>query len=228
MCSARAPSPDPSHNPTNHNHWKDRNMSESEGEKATDVKSVAPVSAAQLRAEAARARAVADELTRQAAEQAVAEEEARKPKMPRVAQGENPVVAFSRYYSGREYAYAAVGWRDGRSVRWAVTGQEGRRFNWPGLLQFVGEANWATLRSLVDGESLLPEGVEPPVAEEMGDFGRVLGTSDPAEPSIVAVLTGSRFAPGGYVTPRQGEAVETRVMGRGGSGRRYGSPFERH
>lgn len=189
---------------------------DNEGEKATEV-AAAPVSAAQLRAEAARARAVADELTRQAAEQAVAEEEARKPKMPRVAQGENPVVAFSRYQSGREYAYAAVGWRDGRSVRWAVTGQEGRRFNWPGLLQFVGEANWATLRSLVDGDSLLPEGVEPPVAEEMGAFGRVLGTSDPSEPGVVAILTG--YAPGGYVESHGGS---------GGRGGRYGSPFERH
>lgn len=177
-------------------------MSESEGEKATDVKSVAPVSAAQLRAEAARARAIAEELTRQAAEQSVAEEEARKPKMPRVAEGEHPVVAFERYQSGRNYAYAAVGWRDGRSVRWAVTGQEGRRFNWPGLLQFIGEANWGTLRSLVDGDSLLPEGVEPPVAEEMGDYGRVLGTSDPSDDSIVAVLTRARYAPGGYVTDR--------------------------
>ncbi|AKF14656.1 hypothetical protein AVJ28_gp87 [Mycobacterium phage Baee] len=195
-----------------------KTMSESEGEKATNVKSVEPVSAAQLRAEAARARAVADELTRQAAEQAVAEEEARKPKMPRVAQGENPVVAFQRYLNGREYAYAAVGWREGRSVRWAVTGQDGRRFNWPGLLQFVGEAIWATLRSLVDAENLLPEGVEPPVAEEMGDYGRVLGTSDPAEPSVVAVLTGARYASGGYVSP----------LGAGGSGGRYGSPFERH
>ncbi|AGT12824.1 hypothetical protein REPROBATE_88 [Mycobacterium phage Reprobate] len=192
---------------------------DNQGEKATEV-AAAPVTAAQLRAEAARARSIAEELTRQAAEQAIAEEEARKPKMPRVAQGEHPVVAFERYQSGRNYNYAAVGWRDGRSVRWAVTGQEGRRFNWPGLLQFIGEANWATLRSLVDGDSLLPEGVEPPVAEEMGAFGRVLGTSDPsADEGIVAILTS--YAPGGYV----GGAGSG---GSGGHAGRYGSPFERH
>jgi len=189
-----------------------------EDNEATTVKDTAPVTAAQLRAEAERARRVADELTRQAAEQAVAEEEARKPKMPRVAEGENPVVAFERWQSGRSYAYAAVGFRNGRQVRWAVTGEETRRFNWPGLLAFVGEANWQTLRTLVDGDSLLPEGVEPPVAEDMGRFGRVLGTSDPSEGQpVVAALVGysypgtgpfpggggrvrSPFAPGGYVS----------------------------
>ncbi|AYB70630.1 hypothetical protein SEA_SERENDIPITOUS_89 [Mycobacterium phage Serendipitous] len=196
---------------------------DNEGEKATDIKA-APVTAAQLRAEAARARAIAEELTRQAAEQAVAEEEARKPKMPNVNDG--PVfVAFSRYMSGREYAFAAVGWRTGRSVRWAVTGAEERRFNWPGLLQFVGEANWPTLRVMVDGDSLLPEGYEPPVAEEMGAFGQVLGTSDPARqpvdrPGIVGILTGvspRQFAEGGYVSGQ---------VGSGGRGR-WGSPFDR-
>ncbi|QFP94708.1 hypothetical protein I5G59_gp88 [Mycobacterium phage LilMcDreamy] len=184
-----------------------------ENEASTVAADRAPVSAAQLRAEADRARRVADELTRQAAEQAVAEEEARKPKMPAVEEGESVYVAFDRYQSGRNYAYAAVGFRTGRSVRWAVTGEETRRFNWPGLLAFVGEANWVTLRRLSgDGESLLPEGYEPAVAEEMGRFGRVVGTSDPSEgQSVVAALVG--FRPGGvYPAP-------------GGGGRGGRSPF---
>lgn len=161
--------------------------------------SAAPVTAAQLHVEAQRMRALADEMTRQAAAQAVAEEEARKPKMPSVNDGPI-VVAFSRYLNGREYAYAAVGWRNGRSVRWAVTGMEERRFNWPGLLQFVGEANWSTLRTMTDGDSLLPEGYEPPVAEEIGAFGRVLGTSDPARHTacVCSLTSVIDFTPGGY------------------------------
>jgi hypothetical protein len=129
--------------------------------------------AAELDAQARTARRVADELAQQALEARRAEEEARKPKMPVVDADATPVVVFSRYQSGREYAYAAIGWRVGRSVRWAVTGHNTQRFNWPGLLNFIGESNWATLRHVVTTVPLLPEGEEPPVAETMGSYGRV-------------------------------------------------------
>ena len=171
-------------------------------ERATEGRATAaPVTAAQLRAEAERARAVAEELTRQAAEQAIAEEEARKPRCPQVMEGAPTYVTFTRYMNGREYAYAAVGWRAGRSVRWAVTGSEDRRFNWPALLQYVGEANWSTLRVVVDQEPILTPGGEPPVAEVMGRYGRVERTEPVIEgdDSVVAILTQrSPFTPRGF------------------------------
>lgn len=184
----------------------------------------APVTASQLRAEAARARAIAEELTRQAAEQAVAEEEARKPRCPQVMEGAPTYVTFTRYMNGREYAYAAVGWRAGRSVRWAVTGSEDRRFNWPALLQYVGEANWSTLRVVTDQEPILTPGGEPPVAEVMGRYGRVRGTEPVEDDSVVGIIVGlgdprrrspftppspggRGYAPGGIIrsSPYQGE-----------------------
>lgn len=180
-------------------------------ERATEGRATAaPVTAAQLRAEAARAREAAEQLTRQAAEMAVAEEEARKPQCPQVMEGAPTYVTFTRYMNGREYAYAAVGWRIGRSVRWAVTGSEERRFNWPALLQFVGEANWSTLRVVTDQEPILTPGGEPPVAEVMGRYGRVQGTEVVDDDSVVAILTtrspftprsasGRGFAPGGII-----------------------------
>ncbi|UXE04459.1 hypothetical protein SEA_FUNSIZED_88 [Mycobacterium phage Funsized] len=138
--------------------------------------SVVTSSAAELRREAAKAREIADELARQAAEAAVAEREASRPKMPVIPAGEARVVTFTRYQSGREYAYAALGWREGRSYRWAVTGSETRRFNWPGLLDFIGEANWASLAFVTAATPILPPGAEPPVAEEMARYGRVRRT----------------------------------------------------
>lgn len=110
--------------------------------------------------------------------------EARKPKMPNV-EGGPAFVTFTRYLSGREYAYAAVGWRVGRSVRWSVTGRQGGdgvgvdRYNWPGLLQFVGDANWPSIRPLVPGEPLIAPEDAPPVVERMGDYGRVLSSEIP-------------------------------------------------
>ena len=182
-------------------------------ERATEgTISAAPLTAAQLRAEAARARALADEMTRQAAEMAVAEEEARKPQCPKVEENVPVFVTFTRYLNGREYAYSAVGWRIGRSVRWAVTGSEERRFNWPALLQFVGEANWSTLQRVTAQEPILTPGGEPPVAEVMGRYGRVQGTEVVDDDSVVAILTarpspftprsraGRGFAPGGYIS----------------------------
>ena len=143
--------------------------------------------ARELAIEAARAREIADQLARDAAEAARAEEDARRPKMPSVAEGAPVIVAFTKYMSGREYNYAAVGWRVGRSVRWMITGDDDRR-NWPGLLAFIGEANWPSLRTMITGSFMLPEGSEPAVVERMGAFGRVRATESVVEPLVDAVV----------------------------------------
>lgn len=148
------------------------------------------VSAAQLRQQAADARRIAVELAQQAQAAAAAELEASRPREPVISDEDCPVVYFTRYQSGREYHYAAVGWRQGQHRRWAVTGAETRRFNWSGLLAFVGEANWPTLVQMTGGAHLLPAGAEPPVAERMGPFGRVLGTESVVEPLVRATVSG--------------------------------------
>ena len=133
-----------------------------------------------LQAQADQAARIARELAEQAAAARQAEEAARRPQEPAVEAGLPEFVMFSRYESGRVYTYAAIGWQEGRGrtrvTRWAVTGQETRRFNWPGLLAFIGEANWHTLYQFTDSRSLLPAGAEPPVAEEMARYGRVRRT----------------------------------------------------
>lgn len=134
------------------------------------------MTAAKMREEAARAREIADQLARDAAAATAAEIEASRPRCPTIAEGDNPVIYFTKYQAGREYGYAAIGWRTGRSVRWAVTGNTTDRFNWPGLLAFIGEANWPSIVRMTGAEHLLPPGAEPPVAEQMGRYGRVLGT----------------------------------------------------
>lgn len=136
-------------------------------------------SAAELRRQAAQAREIADQLARDAAAAAVAEREASRPKMPQIMDGAPTCVTFTKYQAGREYAYAAVGWRTGRSIRWAVTGSTTDRFNWPGLLDFIGEANWSTLRVVTDQEYVLSPEAEPPAAEKMGSYGRVVDTVSP-------------------------------------------------
>lgn len=152
----------------------------------------APKSAAALQEEANAAARIAAELANQAAAARRAEIEASKPRQPVVTPDDTVVLYFEKYQSGRAYGFAAIGFAvpvarsaaaaargDVRHhVRWAVTGEETRRFNWAGLLQFVGEANWATLVTMTGGTHLLPPGAEPPVAERMGPFGRVLGTDD--------------------------------------------------
>lgn len=162
--------------------------------------------AAELRAQAAQMMADASRLDREVAQAELERREALKPKMPEVAEAAPVVVAFSKYQSGREYNYAAVGWRVGRQVRWTTTGQGGDRLNWPGLLQFIGEANWPSLRVMNDGDSLLPEGAEPPVVERMGSYGRVLGSSvvDPLVRAEVPGYGRGRFARGGMVGPYEG------------------------
>lgn len=148
--------------------------------------------AAELQAEANQAAAVAKELARQAATARAAEEAASRPQMPEVAEGDCPVVYFTKYQGGREYHYAAIGWRVGRSVRWAVTGQVTDRMNWPGLLVFIGKANWPSLVHMTGGAHLLPAGAEPPVAERMGSFGRVHSTVD------LHAGEDDGYTPGGY------------------------------
>lgn len=132
----------------------------------------------ELMAQAAQAEQAAKALRAQAALLAVEIEKARTPQMPDVNDDGPQVVTFTRYMGGREYSYAAVGWRLGRSVRWSVTGQAESRFNWPGLLAFIGEANWSSL-ALVTDRVLIgpPESQEPPVVEAMGRYGRVQRTT---------------------------------------------------
>ncbi|WGH22197.1 hypothetical protein SEA_KRONUS_96 [Mycobacterium phage Kronus] len=132
--------------------------------------------AAELRAEAAKLMEEANRLAVAEAEAARLAEIAARPKMPEVLADKPVVVAFRKYMSGREYAFAAVGWRVGRSVRWALTGETRDRFNWPALLEFVGKANWPTIHLMTEGERLGPEPTEEveAVREVMGPLGAVL------------------------------------------------------
>lgn len=134
--------------------------------------------ASEMRRQAAELMAEASRIEAAHAEAERAAREARKPKQPDVA---GPVfVTFQKYQSGRVYTYAAVGWDAGRgNVRWSVTGQPMERYNWPGLLALVGEANWPTLRPLTAGEPMMAPDDAPPVVERMGRFGRVVGTDTP-------------------------------------------------
>ncbi|AEJ94615.1 hypothetical protein FDI63_gp091 [Mycobacterium phage ChrisnMich] len=179
---------------------------ENEDAKATEPQSLPPqlASAAALRAKAAELLAQAGEVDRAVAEAELARREARKPKQPDVEHGSAVVVGFTKYQSGRTYAYAAVGWRYGNAVRWTVTGQTTDRFNWPGLLQFIGEANWPSMDRLTGVERLGPDPEdEEPVAERMGTFGRVLGS----------------YSPGGVVDPLVRATVPQAHGGVGGGGR---------
>ena len=136
----------------------------------------------QLREKAASLLREADELRRLKLEAERSAAEARKPKMPRVTADKPAFVTFTRYLSGREYAYAAIGWRVGdNSVRWLVTSSENesRRRNWPGLLTFIGEANWSSIRPLIPGEPLITPEDEPLYVEHVGPSGRVIRTETP-------------------------------------------------
>lgn len=143
----------------------------------TTAAKAVPMSGKDLLAQAHEADRVARALRKQAEQTLAAEAEARRPRQPEVADGLPEFVMFSRYQSGRAHTYAAIGWREGHHVRWAVTGSETRRFNWRGLLAFIGEANWSTLHQFTDTTSLLPAGAEPPVAETMGEYGRVVSSA---------------------------------------------------
>lgn len=175
---------------------------EPEGEKGmaeTQAAPVNPIRARDLREQAAQMLEEATRIDRLVAQEELRRREEARPKMPPLAEGESATVIFTKYQAGREYHYAAVGWRQGRSVRWAVTGQTTDRLNWPGLLQFIGEANWPSLRVVTDTENIGPSpDEEAPVAERMGSFGRVLGT----------------YAPGGVVDP----LVRAEVPGGAGAG----------
>lgn len=147
---------------------------ENDGERATTAADPRPMTSAQLLSEAKRAQAVAEELLAQAGALALAEEAARRPQQPDLSEGP-ATVTFTKYQSGREYHYAAVGWRIGRSERWTVTGQNTDRLNWAGLLAFVGESNWPTLAQVMAIRPMMTPGTEPPIAERMGRFGTVIG-----------------------------------------------------
>lgn len=111
-----------------------------------------------------------------------AEEEASRPAEPHVPYGGSVTVLFTRQMSGRVYHYAAVGWRmkGGRpsesTPRWVVTGAETRRFNWRGLLAFIGELNWPSLALVVSARELVAPADVPAAAEVMGDYGTVRRT----------------------------------------------------
>lgn len=119
------------------------------------------------------AQATYHELRRAARLAQKAEEESRRPAEPRPTPDLPEFILFARYTGGRVYHYAAVGWNVGGQVRWAVTGTEARRFNWPGLLEFIGEANWSTLQHVTNVEPLVAPGAEPPAAETVGSFGQI-------------------------------------------------------
>lgn len=180
------------------------------------VTGLSSASSAQLREHAAAALAEAERLDRVRAELDRADREARKPKCPEMIEGEPVFLTFAKYLSGREYAYAAVGWRAGvNSTRWAVTGQGtndhrrgigAERFNWPGLLALVGEANWSSIRPLTPGEPLIAPADEPPVAERLGRYGTVESTSDPtaADPHVSPSYGRGGFAGGGVISGYEG------------------------
>lgn len=150
-------------------------------------------------AAAARAAALAADLElnrhleREAAIEAKMREDA-KPREPDLSNG--PVhLSFVRDLRDRAYTYGAVGFRRavglyGRdriecSVRWVITAsrigvaqgaKEAGRYNWNGLLEFIGEANWPTIRMMTPGDFLFGAKDAPPMVERMGDYGSVLRT----------------------------------------------------
>lgn len=135
--------------------------------------------ARELRERAKQAETQAKVLRQGAAEIERSIEEASRPKMPSIGVGSSRTVLFEKYQSGRNYAYAALGWRVGTmndaSVRWVVTGSDGQvRHNWKSLLNFIGKANWSTLRVVTGTSPLVAPGDEPAVAETMGPYGRIL------------------------------------------------------
>lgn len=150
-----------------------------DNEATTRRAQMAPDTPATLLAAAEAAEAAARDMRREAAQLALAAEEARRPRMPEIGGADDhAIVSFTKYQSGREYNYAAIGWRQGHSVRWTITGETTDRFNWPGLLRWIGEGNWPSIQLMVEAESLAPQ-VESAVQERMGAFGRVVGTVEP-------------------------------------------------
>ncbi|AYB69133.1 hypothetical protein SEA_EAGLEHORSE_85 [Mycobacterium phage Eaglehorse] len=78
------------------------------------VTTAAPRRPMDLMAAAEEAERHARELRRQAALLAQAQLEASRPRMPELGgEGDHAVVSFTKYQSGREYRYAAIGWRVG-------------------------------------------------------------------------------------------------------------------
>ena len=180
---------------------------DNEGEKATVEPSLPSqlMSAAALRSQAAQLLEEATRIDRLVAAEELRRREERKPKQPDVVPSLNgmptAVVVFTKYQSGRLYGYAAVGWRVGNAVRWTVTGQNTDRMNWPGLLQFIGEANWPSLHVVSGLDRIGPDPEdEAPVAEVMGDYGQVRRSYSPGgvvDPLVRAEVPGSAGGAGG-------------------------------
>jgi hypothetical protein len=151
-----------------------------------------PPSAAALRAQAEQMLADAARLDRQEALDRQRARLARRPVMPEITNpGDSAVVVFNRYQSGKDYGYAAHGWREGSAVRWVVTGQNTERFNWQGLLEWIGEANWHSIHVVTDVKRIGPDPEDDtPLREVMGSYGRVERTE---------AIGVDPFAAGGYV-----------------------------
>ena len=129
-----------------------------------------PPTADALRARAQAMLADAARLERQEAMDRHRARLARRPVMPEIANpSDSAVVVFNRYQSGKDYGYAAHGWREGSAVRWVVTGQNTERFNWQGLLEWIGEANWHSLHVVTDVKRIGPD------PEDDTPSGRVTG-----------------------------------------------------
>lgn len=141
------------------------------------------LTASELIESALHAEAIAASLREQAVQMQIAAEIARRPKMPDCSEGAR-YVTWSKYQSGREYAFAAVGWvvpasrghMRAERTYWAVTGEESGRHNWAALLKIIGEENWSTLHVVETQTRIGPDPQdEPPVSMSMGSFGVVRG-----------------------------------------------------
>ncbi|AKF14351.1 hypothetical protein SEA_VINCENZO_89 [Mycobacterium phage Vincenzo] len=161
-----------------------------------------------LRNQAAAMLEEAARIDRLVAAEELRRREERKPKQPDLGDAGSVAVTFTKYQAGREYAYAAVGWRVGQSTRWTVTGQNTDRLNWPGLLQFIGEANWPSLHVVVGLKRIGPDPAEEePVAERMGSYGRVAGTYSPGgvvDPLVRAEVPRVGTGPSPFDQPGRG------------------------
>ncbi|AWN04274.1 hypothetical protein FDJ57_gp73 [Gordonia phage Sour] len=111
--------------------------------------------AAQMKAQAAEHRRLAEKLEADAAraEQAARERhELRRfrpicPLSSTDHRDATAVVTFTRTLSGRSYRYAAIGWIDRRRGKpmWSITGEESGRFTWSELLDFIEAENWRSM-----------------------------------------------------------------------------------
>lgn len=73
----------------------------------------------------------------------------RRPAMPgvRLSSDVPTIITFTRRLSGKDYRYAAVGFRRGPRCEavWATTGREQTNYTWNALLGFIGPDNWGSI-----------------------------------------------------------------------------------